>query len=422
MKINCKLKGEKTLYLFRALNDEDEQNITNNSGIMASQASSKQILSELGPHVAKASKMNQKDCWISTCKTLDVNILEYAIPQGGKYNTAANRKNIAVIDVSFWKNVTSIDDCYTVFKQGNNVVVDFSTLQINSNYGKKVSDNTFSQVQYIRNLIDSQYLGKIDSALFDCSFPRKKNVPINKLDFMSFSKKRINSNNEITRFGLFDTGITAVQNGIARDAKEVLCLNCIPNTAIKTILTPIQQDVLYMIKDEVVRDRILNEIISGNIGINWNNNNIEVWVGDCLNKIIINGQPWMYPSMIYQSLSNSSTNIETDYDNFLNTKECLLKQAIDFILNNLGINNISIGYIPERDGLCVFDFDANNYNDFSITKRKLYDVVAIKWEGQLHLVHNTGGNVGIIGKIDKANVLIDDLIKNRKIQCPELEK
>lgn len=60
MKINCKLKGEKTLYLFRALNDEDEQNITNNSGIMASQASSKQILSELGPHVAKASKMNQK--------------------------------------------------------------------------------------------------------------------------------------------------------------------------------------------------------------------------------------------------------------------------------------------------------------------------------------------------------------------------
>ena len=411
------------MYLFRALNNKDEQNITTKSRIIASRESSSQILSELGSHVAKASEMNQEDCWISTCKTLDVNILEYAIPQGGKYNTAANRKNIAVIDVSFWKNVTSIDDCYTVFKQGNNVVVDFSTLQINSNYGKKVSDNTFSQVQCIRKLIDSTYLGKIDSALFDCSFPRKKNVPINKLDFMSFSKKRINNNNEITCFGLFDTGITAVQNGIARDAKEVLCLNCIPNTAIKTILTPIQQDILYMIKDEVVRDRIINEIISGNIGIDWNNNNnIEVWVGGCSNKIVINGQPWMYPSMIYENLSNSSTNIETDYDNFLNTKECLLRQAIDFILNNLGINNISIGSIPERDGLCVFDFDANNYNNLNITKRKLYDVVAIKWKGQLNLVYNTGGNAGIIGKIDKANVLIDDLIKNRKIQCPELEK
>ena len=411
------------MYLFRALNNKDEQNITTKSRIIASRESSSQILSELGSHVAKASEMNQEDCWISTCKTLDVNILEYAIPQGGKYNTAANRKNIAVIDVSFWKNVTSIDDCYTVFKQGNNVVVDFSTLQINSNYGKKVFDNTFSQVQCIRKLIDSTYLGKIDSALFDCSFPRKKNVPINKLDFMSFSKKRINNNNEITCFGLFDTGITAVQNGIARDAKEVLCLNRIPNTAIKTILTPIQQDILYMIKDEVVRDRIINEIISGNIGIDWNNNNnIEVWVGGCSNKIVINGQPWMYPSMIYENLSNSSTNIETDYDNFLNTKECLLRQAIDFILNNLGINNISIGSIPERDGLCVFDFDANNYNNLNITKRKLYDVVAIKWKGQLNLVYNTGGNAGIIGKIDKANVLIDDLIKNRKIQCPELEK
>ena len=52
----------------------------------------------------------------------------------------------------------------------------------------------------------------------------------------------------------------------------------------------------------------------------------------------------------------------------------------------------------------------------------MYDVVAIKWKGQLNLVYNTGGNAGIIGKIDKANVLIDDLIKNRKIQCPELEK
>lgn len=135
------------MYLFRALNNKDEQNITTKSRIIASRESSSQILSELGSHVAKASEMNQEDCWISTCKTLDVNILEYAIPQGGKYNTAANRKNIAVIDVSFWKNVTSIDDCYTVFKQGNNVVVDFSTLQINSNYGKKVSDNTFSQVQ-----------------------------------------------------------------------------------------------------------------------------------------------------------------------------------------------------------------------------------------------------------------------------------
>ena len=174
------------MYLFRALNNKDEQNITTKSRIIASRESSSQILSELGSHVAKASEMNQEDCWISTCKTLDVNILEYAIPQGGKYNTAANRKNIAVIDVSFWKNVTSIDDCYTVFKQGNNVVVDFSTLQINSNYGKKVSDNTFSQVQCIRKLIDSTYLGKIDSALFDCSFPRKELITIMKLRVLGF--------------------------------------------------------------------------------------------------------------------------------------------------------------------------------------------------------------------------------------------
>lgn len=407
------------MYLYRALNNNDETNIRNNSAILASKRSNGPILPELGLHVAKASEINQKDCWISTCKSLYVNVLEYAIPQGGKYNTATGRKNIAVIDVSFWKNVNSIYDCYTVFKENNNVVVDFSNLQNNSKK-RKICEKTYEQVQDIRKLIDIQYRGKIDYALFDCSFPRKKNTPINKLDFMSFSKTRINKKGDYTCFGLFDTGITAVQNGIACDAEEVLCLNCIPNIAIKTILTPIQQDILYMIKEEDVRDTIINELINGNIRIIWNNdNNIEVSV--YTNNIVIKGQQWMYPSMVYESLVSSSTNIENDYQNLLDVKENLLAQAIMFIMNNLN-NKYSRRSIPERDGLRVLDFDANNYNKVKIKKRELYDVGVIKWKGKLYYVNKVGVSSDIIGKIEKNNELIAELIKNQRIDCPELEK
>ena len=83
------------MYIYRALNSEDVNSINDKKGIVARRISVNNILQDIGPHVAKASSSKQKDCWISTCKEFEVCAKEYAIPQGGKYNTAKSRKNIA---------------------------------------------------------------------------------------------------------------------------------------------------------------------------------------------------------------------------------------------------------------------------------------------------------------------------------------
>lgn len=403
------------MYIYRALSGEDVDSINAKKGIIARRTSEYNILQEIGPHIAKASSIEQKDCWISACKMFEVCVREYAIPQGGKYNTANSRKDVAVIDVSFWKKVNAISDCYSVFKSGNNTIVDFSNIRELSNvYGRTIWEKRYNQIKRIRKVIEDVYCGKIDSALFDCSFVRKKNAELDKLDLMSFSKERKNVNGAYTCYGLFDFGITAVQNGVAYAAKEVLCLNYIPMNVIKIVLTPIQQDIIYMLESEI-KLAIIDELVNGNLEILWNEKKKQVEVDINSVKACIKGEAWMYPRMIYEFLDGSEENIEEEYVNYLDKKEDLLKQVINFINRNSCHGIQKIGHIPERDGLKVFDFDSDKYHKHEISKRTWYDVVAVKWNGKLYRVHDSNWT---IGNIQKNNGLINDLIKSGKISSP----
>lgn len=226
----------------------------------------------------------------------------------------------------------------------------------------------YEEVQAMRKMLEQGI--EIDKALFDCSFPRKKNAPIDRLDLMSFSEVRKNKWEEYTCFGLFDFGITAVQNGIAQQATEVLCLNSIPEDAIKTILTPIQQDVIFMF-DEKDRRVIIDAFVSKKICVEWNYRNCTIDIDiEGRKNITIRGENWFYPGVTYQQLRKEDSNIEERYNTLLDIKEKALGKAATFIVDNYdGINNNELKkVIPERAGLRVLDFDAKEYNNYKLEK------------------------------------------------------
>ena len=120
--------------------------------------------------------------------------------------------------------------------------------------------------------------------------------------------------------------------------------------------------------------------------------------------------------MTYQQLRTEDSNIEERYDTLLDIKEKALGDAAAFIVDNYdGINNELKKVIPERAGLRVLDFDAKDYKNYKLEKRQLYDVVAIKWKGELFLVHATACNHKVIGIIGKKNKLIKELSDAHKI-------
>lgn len=402
------------MYIFRALNEEDEKNIKNGDGILARKQSKTDVHKFIGTHVKNASKEDYEDCWISTCKLFDICATEYAIPQGGGYNTAKYRKNIAVIDVGYWKNIKATKECYTIFHTKNEGIVDFSEpLNIQINDKKPAWSVRYTEIQEIRKILEQA--GEIDKALFDCSFPRKKNAPIDKLDLMSFSKERKNRWEEYTCFGFFDFGVTAVQNGVAQEATEVLCLNNIPKEAIKAVLTPVEQDIIFMF-DEKDREVILDAIVSRKINIVWDNKKSAIDVCIKGKRILIAGENWFYPGSVYQQLRVEDSNIEERYDTLLNIKEKILSNAVAFIVDNYkGVNNEVKSAIPERIGLRVLDFDAKEYDNYKLEKRQLYDVVVIKWKNELFLVHESNNNHKVIGIIGKNNQLIKELSDANKI-------
>lgn len=387
------------------MNDNDKKDLQQYGEIrarsMGRQGSA--ILQDIPKHIVSASNAGNEDCWISMCKTIRPCIAEYALPQGGKYNTASSRKDIAVIDISFWKNVGSSEECYTVFKGQNGVLVDFE------NYAKYLPSKQPGMtqdayrhhlVQTVRKLVENE---DITNALFDCSFPRKRYKNINRFDIMKFSSSK-------NCFRLFDYGLTAISNGIAQKATEVLCYNIIPNCAIKTVLSPVQQDVIYMAKDVKLQDKIIEGLITGSISINWIGCNIEVTVnGD---KASIKGKTWMYPALIYEELV-ASDDIEIKYQQYIQEKKDVLRKALLFILDEFD-EKIDSFLLPEERDLRVLDFDKNGHRN--LCKEELYDTVAIKYKDHLYTIHHTKNKkTDLIGPIDKSNNLILTLEGDNKI-------
>lgn len=392
------------MYLYRALNDEEYNNYKISKEILATGSAKEaaDILKDVALHVAKASSKKQKDCWISTGKELNTIIKEYAIPQGGSYNTGNNRKNVAVIDIGYWKNPSNINECYTIFLNGKNIIVDFSTITTSKESEK------IKIINKIKEDISNTFNSSGDSirALFDCSQTGNDTKPFNKMSIMRFSGSR----KAYKLLGGY--GLTAIQNGIAQKAKEVLCYEKIPQKAIVTILSPIQQDILYLLNEQD-QEKFIKDL-QGKIKVDWDVNNNEAKIVVNNQTFVVAGKDWMYPLMIYEEVAkefneNNNINLQNTYNKLLNQKRTFLVR----IMRRLGYTTNK--EIVEKDGLWVFDFDKIN-NCIEKSKEELYDLALLKYGGKVYAIRNTNlSNVRIIGKISKKQAGIINKLFNNKI-------
>ena len=415
-KVNLKTFGEIRAREIADNNKQYSSSINAPSPILENAPSP--ILEGIAWHIAKAStgKVEHKhkndnalDCWISTCKSIRPCLTEFALPQVGTYNTAIGRKDIAVIDVSYWNNnVKDSNECYTIFKSNDVTLIEFEYYIIY--LGEKPKDIPvdcfrLQQMQSIRNLINSHY---ITEALFDCSFTSRSGRDMNRWDIMKFS----GSNG---KFKLFDRGLTGINNGTCANAQEVLCFNKIPQSTIKAILTPVQQDIIYMAKNTQLQNIIIDGLIHKSISIEWADNNIGVKVGDKIAYIA--GKSWMYPGLIYEELDKIG-DIEIKYKEYIEEKKNTVKKALLFILSHYNQSINDDFSLLEEDALKVYDFDSSNrYGPIRIEKAaQLYDIVAIKYQNELYTILSTKHNDKLIGTLNQKNPLLMELKKSGMLE------
>lgn len=411
------------MYLYRALNCQDDTNYKNDKKIVASKngipGSSQEMLNDVAHHIKNASDKGQKDCWISTGKDIRIIITEYAIPQGGGYNTGNGRKYVAVIDLDYWsKSKAEKSDCYTIFLNGRKPICDFVTIK-----DKNIADKK-NKIKSIKNALSNVWVTDKNNirALFDCS---QSGATIKSGEFNKMSIKCFSHSKRGYALDLFDFGLTAVQNGIARKAQEVLCYNEIPKEAIVTILSPIQEDIIYLL-DESAQNSFIEALKSG-AQIYWDNVNHKAVINISGKSAEVQGEEWMYPNMVYEEVykqcnDNSYLDLEKTYKAYLEKKREFLNKVLEILELSVGMN-----ILPEEEGLWVYDFD-NSTGCIERNKDQLYDLAILKFEGNLYSIRNINTNNGArscktIGEISKkTDGIIRKLIERKKLYCGELDK
>jgi len=413
-----------SFYLYRAINENDLHNLSNPNceKILAikDRTDYREMLDDVALHVRNASSDKQEDCWISTGKDLSIIIDKYAIPQNAGFCTAKARKKVAVINLSYWNSVGASTDCYTIFCNQSGTIIDFSEYE-----SKGDSDKRKITEEILKKLKDSYDHSKGAPqdmrSLFDCSFEGGKNVPFNKMAVSSFA-----NNEKGYSFGLFRVGLTAVQNGIAKKSREVLCYREIPKSQVVTILEPIQQDVLYLM-EEADQNRLIEEIGRGNVSIDWDGNNSEVIINNRGTVERISGEKWMYPGMIYDALASQSqiSDLEAEYREYSERK----REFIIRIIKTLGYEPTGWKKLPEEQyedlsygaetkpfrGLWVCDFDRYQ-GCMQVNKDTLVSLTMLQYQGKIYasmITTNTIGQIEIIEKNPKG--IIGDLIKDHKL-------
>ncbi|MBM7855781.1 hypothetical protein JOC37_002196 [Desulfohalotomaculum tongense] len=362
------------MLLYRAINKVDEENINKGCGIKASTQGTKQTcLQSVSSHVANGSNPNRKDCWISTVKNFKICASEFSIPQMGGYNTAKQRKRIAVIernkminsnsnhgsngnytyisdgkseldlsDITSWPNSTKLDhekNMVIKYPNGKQVIVD-----------KKLMDQ---HANYFINFFNG--LNNIETFIFDMTLPSPN-------DRKYVKKSKYAPLNEFSFYDYYNYGIVPpcqglpIVSGLLKNNKEVLIMNEIPSNSILKLLTFLEIDVLYALDDAVFMT-VLNNIVSGNIEIKNQGQNIFVnrkplslsndeqdlvcKIYSCNYSII----DLTYGRYNVQENTNGSSILDI-YDNFKRLKRSIIEKVIS------EINQKSTGSIVE-DGIFV---------------------------------------------------------------------
>lgn len=278
------------MLLYRAINDfNDEINIENGHGIQSSiQETKETCLKTVSSHIASGSNAKNKDGWISTTKDFKICSGEFSIPQMGGYNTAAQRKRIAVINryemLTTKPNYTPNSN-YTYISDGQNeldlcdsnrwpIAIKpglHKTKEIVFQSGEKVKVNNELTVKYVNwfnNFFNS--LQSIETFILDMTFPSP-----------SDRGSKYAAPSEFSFYDYIGNGIISkgksmpIISGCIKNHSEVLVLNEIPHKSIIKVLTLVEIDILYALDNDDFRN-VINDIISGKIMVDIQGQNIII--------------------------------------------------------------------------------------------------------------------------------------------------
>ncbi len=378
------------MYVFRALNDTDYENYKNGKGIWAKECPTASsifaggMIDQVIDHIRKGSNSNYTHCWISACKDFSLCATEYAIPQNGSYNTSSGRKHIAVIDLKNWlenepRNLTVFLDKEQKSIKGLNISRDYLVPEAekigNCARSIKINNTPYTwdkkmlrqQVLQFKSAI-SENIENIEYGILDCSFPRKLKGGIPSLAELSLYEMGEKNKTKTVQYEILKGRPTAIVNGIAQTSSEILFFRQIPKNMIKCVLSPLEQDLLFLVnKDQ--RSLLLKNI---------QDNPIHYYNASYINIPLIN-----------QLKGNG--NLEDEYKQLIDER----KSTEIKILENLGYKVDFAAAIPEECGINVVDLDQKR--GLAINNKASYDLLAVKYGGKLY--------IGKDAKIDNLKML-----------------
>ncbi|HPU63170.1 MAG TPA: hypothetical protein PK304_03360 [Mobilitalea sp.] len=313
------------MYYFRALNKYDLDNYSQNKSIVAKERintndvnEAKKCITKIIQHILNGSDNQYRGCWISACKSFEVCVKEFSVPQMGNYNTAKTRKKIAVIEgEDYYGNLTYLEG------------------KVND---KSVKLNTSGSYQEWLNIWDQ--LSSISKFIIDFSYRyTHKKTKFKEYSFGDWVKAGFIRTLE----GEECDGVPGIPSGNVKKASEVLILNEIPFESIKKVLSFLEIDILYALNKNDF-NMILKDIIDGNINITFNNKNINL----CVNKkneivVLNNDEKELYKQLyiddkfmidlVYDIYINKQGNIDLDsvlniFNDFKELKRNIIKKII----------------------------------------------------------------------------------------------
>lgn len=366
------------MYLFRAINENEEQILNRNGEITAQQIQNTGFMDSAAQHVRAGSKASQKDCWISTTKDFEICASEFAIPQMGGYNTAKKEKNIIVIDAMGWRKYCEDyinNGNYTIFWNNNKQIsIDLGDVNIypisvkqGNRYvlpnGGTVNEKVIqSQVDSFSNAIS----GGADTGLLDLSFvtdnDRGHKGVINQFSLLEYIKRALTSNCQAP----------AIASGSAKAAMEVLVLNYIPRDFIKHRLTKLETTVLFALKDAF--EAQMKRIIDGDLMIDYQGQEIMVRInGNEETTIKLSRQQYFIMTMFLVDLAcmlcTEKENIEQKFEELKKEKREIIKKILEAI--GVTIDTVHL----QDDEVYVKQIDFENLNE---VKENTHDILAVQ--------------------------------------------
>ena len=313
----------------------------------------KTCVNKISRHIKDGSNSKYSECWISACKKFEICATEFSIPQLGKYNTATNRKQIAVI----YGKQTKGNFTYLEGTNDMNIV-----LKADTGRSFQCWDKVWGQ------------LCSVDQLILDLSYPYTHK----KTNFEEYSFGDWIKNDFIKKLdGKSYQGVPGIPSGNVKAASEVLILNEIPISSIKKILSFLETDILYALDndtfestlDDIICSKTIISIQNNHININGNIIILTPNEQQLVDKLYVHNNSMI--DLAYDAYINRGSNNIIDilqiYNEFKKLKRGIIKKAVYSIFQNdfnvrivedeiyVAVKNISSPNCNNRIKLCKYD-------------------------------------------------------------------